>query len=65
MYDNGSVAWFYMTKDHGYGDNYWNAYNACHAFNRARYAVVDGQCPEFDAAISRVTTFEDLLFFCN
>ena len=52
MYDNGSVAWFYMTKDHGYGDNYWNAYNACHDYNRARYTVVDGQCPEFDAAVA-------------
>lgn len=52
MYDNGSVAWFYMTKDHGYGDNFWNAYNACHDYNRARYTVVDGQAPEFDAAVA-------------
>lgn len=55
MYDNGSIAWFYMTQDHNYGDNYWNAYNACHDYNRARYTVVDGQCPEFDAAVAAVT----------
>lgn len=52
MYDNGSIAWFYMTKDHGYSETYWNAYNACHDYNRARYTVVDGQCPEYDAAVA-------------
>lgn len=52
MYDNGSIAWFYMTKDHGYSETFWNAYNACHDYNRARYTVVDGQCPEYDAAVA-------------
>ncbi len=52
MYDNGSIAWFYMTKDHGYNDLFANAYEACWAYNRARYSVVDGQAPEYDAAVA-------------
>lgn len=52
MYDNGSIAWFYMTKDHGYNDLFANAYEACWAYNRARYGVVDGQAPEYEAAVA-------------
>lgn len=51
VYTNDSLAWFYMDGSDGYGDRYWNAYNEAWAYNRARYAVVDGQAPEFYAAV--------------
>ncbi|MDD6157198.1 MAG: SH3 domain-containing protein [Lachnospiraceae bacterium] len=52
VYYNDSLAWFYSDGSAGYSDTFWNAYNEAWAYNRARYTVVDGKCPEFDAALA-------------
>lgn len=55
MYSNGSLAWMYMCDDYGYTDEYWNTWYAVQAYNRERYAVVNGQAPEFRAALQAET----------
>ena len=51
VYYNDALAWFYSDGSLGYSDAFWAVYNEAWAYNRARYTVVDGQCPEFYAAI--------------
>lgn len=50
MYDNGTVAWFYMPENHGYPDEYSTAYRATSDFNHSHFTLIDGQIPGFDEA---------------